>query len=139
MRYTPVLISLPVADRVRAHAFYRDALGLAAIGELADDGVPEPMMFVVNPATLLMLIPSDGFGWVIGTHEVAPSGFSECVLGITVATEAGVEETLGRARAAGATIASEPAPQPWGYAAAFADLDGHIWTVTSAPFPAVTE
>src|SRR4030095_8289515 len=104
MRYSPVLISLPVADRVRAHAFYRDALGLEAIGELADDGVPEPLMFVVNPTALLMLIPSGGFGWVIGSHEVAPSGTSECVLGITVATDAEVEATLERARAAGATI-----------------------------------
>ena len=140
MRYAPLLISLPVADRVRAHAFYRDALGLEAIGEeLADDGLPEPLMFVVNPTTLLMLIPTVGFGWVIGTHEVAPSGTSECVLGIAVATDAAVEEIIVRAQAAGASVASEPAPQPWGYAAAFADLDGHVWTVTSAPLPAVTD
>jgi predicted lactoylglutathione lyase len=140
MRYAPLLISLPVADRVRAHAFYRDALGLEAIGdELADDGIPEPLMFVVNPTALLMLIPTVGFGWVVGTHEVAPPGTSECVLGITVATDAAVEEIVVRAQAAGATVASEPAPQPWGYAAAFADLDGHVWTVTSAPLPAVTD
>jgi len=139
MRYSPMLISLPVADRVRAHAFYRDALGLEAIGELADDGVPEPLMFVLNATTLLMLIPSGGFGWVIGTHEVAPFGTSECVLGITVASDPAVEEIVQQARAAGATLASEPAPQPWGYAAAFADLDGHVWTVTSATLPAVTD
>ena len=41
MTYDPLLISLPVADRVRANAFYRDGLGLDAIGEPADDGVPE--------------------------------------------------------------------------------------------------
>lgn len=140
MRYAPLLISLPVADRVRAHAFYRDALGLEAIGdELADDGIPEPLMFVVNPATLLMLIPTVGFGWVIGTNEAAPAGISESVLGIAVATEAEVEEIIARAQTAGAAIASEPTPQPWGYAAAFADLDGHIWTVTAASLPAVSD
>ena len=139
MRYSPVLISLPVADRVRANTFYRDALGLESIGELADDGVPEPLLFVLNPTALLMLIPTGGFGWVIGTHEVAHPDASECVLGITVATDAAVEEIVQRAQAAGATIASEPAPQPWGYAATFADLDGHVWTVTSAPLPAVTD
>jgi uncharacterized protein len=139
MRYGPVLISLPVADRVRAHAFYRDVLGLESIGELADDGVPEPLLFVLNPTALLMLIPTGGFGWVIGAHEVAALGTSECVLGITVATDAAVEQIVQRARKAGATLAPEPAPQPWGHAAAFADLDGHVWTVTSAPLPAVTD
>ena len=71
--HAPLLISLPVADRVRAHAFYRDGLGLDAIGELADDGVPEPLMFVQNPMSRLMLVPSDGFGWIIGDHHAAPA------------------------------------------------------------------
>ena len=71
MTYDEVLISLPVADRVRAHAFYRDGLGLDAIGELADDGVPEPLLFVLNPMSRLMLVPTGGFGWVIGDHQVA--------------------------------------------------------------------
>ena len=135
MTYDPLLISLPVADRVRAHAFYREGLGLDAIGEPADDGVPEPLMFVLNPTTRLMLVPTGGFGWVIGDHQVAPLGTSECVLGIATATDDGVKEIVERARRAGATVATEPAPQPWGYAAAFADPDGHIWTVTSAKLP----
>jgi uncharacterized protein len=135
MTYDPLLISLPVADRVRAHAFYRDGLGLDAIGDLADDGVPEPLMFVLNPMSRLMLVPTGGFGWVIGDHQVAPAGTSECVLGIGAATDDGVNEIVERARRAGATVATESAPQPWGYAAAFADPDGHIWTVTSAKLP----
>jgi predicted lactoylglutathione lyase len=133
--YDPLLISLPVADRVRACDFYREGLGLKAIGELADDGVPEPLMFVLNPMTRLMLIPTRGFGWVIGDHLVAPAGTSECVLGIGASTDDDVEEIIERARRAGATVAMEPAPQPWGYAASFADPDGHIWTVTSAKLP----
>ena len=36
MQYRPFLISLPIADRPRSHAFDRDALGLEAIGEPAD-------------------------------------------------------------------------------------------------------
>ena len=135
MTYDPVLISLPVADRVRAHDFYRDGLGLDAIGELADDGVPEPLLFVLNPMSRLMLVPTDGFGWVIGNHQVAAGGTSECVLGIGAATDDDVNQIVERARRAGATVATEAAPQPWGYAAAFADPDGHIWTVTSAKLP----
>jgi uncharacterized protein len=135
MTYDPLLISLPVADRVRARDFYRDGLGLEAIGELADDGVPEPLLLVLNPMIRLMLVPTEGFGWVIGDHDVAAAGTNECVLGIGAATDDDVEAIVERARSAGATVATEPAPQPWGYAAAFADPDGHIWTVTSAELP----
>ena len=135
MTYDPLLISLPVADRIRAHAFYRDGLGLDAIGEPADDGVPEPLMFVLNPTTRLMLVPTGGFDWVIGDHRVAEVGMSECVLGIAATTDDGVKAIVERARNAGATVAMDPAPQPWGYAASFADPDGHIWTVTAAKLP----
>jgi predicted lactoylglutathione lyase len=135
MTYEPLLISLPIADRVTSHAFYRDGLGLETIGDLADDGVPEPLVFVLNPMTRLMLVPTGGFGWVVGDHDVAPAGTSECVLGISAATDAGVEQIVDRARAAGATVASEPSPQPWGYAASFTDPDGHVWLVTSAKLP----
>jgi predicted lactoylglutathione lyase len=133
--YSPFLFALPVSDRVSAHAFYRDALGLEAVGALAEDGLPEPLLFVLNAEARLMLVPTVGVGWVIGDRDVAPPTASECVLGITVATQAEVGEMVERARLAGASLASEPAPQPWGYAAAFADLDGHVWTVTSEPFP----
>ena len=63
MTFEPLLVSLPVADRARAHAFYRDGLGLEAPGEPADDGVPEPLMFVLNPMARLMLVPTGGFGF----------------------------------------------------------------------------
>ena len=92
-------------------------------------------MFVLNPMTRLMLVPTVGFGWVIGDHHVAEAGTSECILGIGAATDDDVRAIVERARSAGATVATEPAPQPWGYAASFADPDGHIWTVTSAKLP----
>lgn len=132
MTYSPLLISLPVADRARAYAFYRDALGLEATGELADDGLPEPLIFILNDRTHLMLIPSGGFGWVIGHHQVAPSGTSECTIGIEAATSAEVDALIERARSAGAGVALAPAPQPWGYSASFTDPDGHVWIVRSA-------
>lgn len=135
MIHEPLLICLPVADRVRAFCFYREALGLEAVGEVADDGVPEPLVFVVNAGTRLMLIPTGGFGWVVGANEVAPSGSSECVLGLNAADEAAVDDAMGRALAAGATSVSAPGQQPWGYEGTFSDPDGHLWTVTSVPLP----
>ena len=135
MTYAPLLISLPVADRVRAHAFYRDGLGLDAIGELADDGVPEPLMFVLNPMSRLMLVPTDGFGWVIGDHHAAPSrdermcsrhrnGFRRRRQGDRRACTQGRSD---RCHGANATA--------MGLRSRVRDPDGHIWTVTSAKLP----
>lgn len=129
----PITVSLPIADRVTSHAFYRDGLGLSPVGELADDGLPEPLQFDLGAGVRLMLIPSGGFGWIIGEHAVASNGTSECVMGITVASEAEVIDLIARAGAAGATVVTEPGPQHWGFFGTFADPDGHLWMVTAHP------
>jgi uncharacterized protein len=129
MSAPPVVIALPIADRPTSLAFYRDGLGFGAFGPVADDGVPEPLQFALNDGVHLMLIPRGGFGWVTAGHEVAAPGTSECLLTLTAGSESGVDALVGRARDAGATVTTEPGPQPWGYAGTFADPDGHLWMV----------
>ncbi len=129
----PVILALPTDDRVRAHAFYRDGLGLTAVGEPADDGVPEPLQVVVSDGLHLMLIPRGGFGWVTGDHEVAAPGTSECLLSLSAGDDAEVDAALGRAEAAGATVVTRPTTLPWGHLATFADPDGHLWQVIHDP------
>jgi predicted lactoylglutathione lyase len=130
---SPIVVSLPIADRPSSFRFYRDGLGFEALGEPADDGVPEPLQFALNDGTRLMLVPPGGFGWVIGDREVAPPAQSECVLGLATDTDAEVDEIILRAEQAGAGVVTAPGRQPWGYAGAFADPDGHVWMVTSEP------
>lgn len=48
MDIAPLLVCLPIADRPTSYRFYGEALGLEAPGEPAEDGVPEPLTFVVN-------------------------------------------------------------------------------------------
>ena len=131
MTHEPVVIALPIADRPRSFAFYRDGLGLAAIGEPAGDGIPEPLQFPLNDGVRIMLVPTGGFDWVTGDHDVAPPGTSECVLSLRAETEADVDATIRRAEEAGADIVTAAGAQPWGYSGAFADPDGHVWMVTS--------
>ncbi|MGW3603285.1 VOC family protein [Micromonospora sp. NPDC005161] len=133
MTFAPVIIGLPIADRPTSHRFYRDGLGLETVGELADDGIPEPLQFVVNDGLRLMLIPTGGFGWVIGPHEAAARGQSECLLSLSVASPAAADAIVERARCAGAEVVTEPTAQPWGYAGTFADPDGHLWMVSVEP------
>jgi predicted lactoylglutathione lyase len=127
--YERIVISLPIADRLRSYNFYRCALGLQAIGAPADDGVPEPLQFVVNAGVRVMLVPRGGFGWTIGDGQVASPGNHECLLAIGAATEADTDALIERAVAEGADLVTLPGQQPWGYAGAFADPDGHIWMV----------
>ena len=135
MPHTPVVISLPIADRRTSFAFYRDGLGLEPFGEPADDGVPEPLQFDLDERLRIMLIPTGGFGWVVGEHQVAPKGTSECIVGITAESDAEVDALIERVRAAGAVVVTEPEQQPWGYTGTFADPDGHLWMVTAAAAP----
>lgn len=135
MSYQPVVVSLPIADRRASLRFYQEGLGLDPLGEPAEDGVPEPLQLALNDGVRLMLVPTGGFGWVIGDHEVAGRGSSECVLGLTAVDEAAVDELVERARRAGAEIVAPAGLQPWGYAGTFADPDGHLWMVASTSLP----
>jgi predicted lactoylglutathione lyase len=129
MSHRPIIVSLPIADRRSSFRFYGDGLGFEPIGEPAQDGVPEPLQFALNDGARLMLVPTVGFGWVIGDHEVAAPRHSECVLSLGAGTEAEVDEIVARAREAGARVVAEPQHQPWGYTGTFADPDGHLWMV----------
>jgi predicted lactoylglutathione lyase len=136
MSHSPVVVSLPIADRRTSFAFYCDGLGFDAIGEPAEDGVPEPLQFALNEGIRLMLVPRTGFSWVIGDQEIAGPGHSECVLSLGTVTDAEVDELVKRAHEAGARVLTEPGQQPWGYAGTFADPDGHVWMVRSESLPA---
>jgi uncharacterized protein len=131
MANAPIVVSLPIADRQISFHFYRDGLGFDTVGEPAEDGVPEPLQLALNDGVRIMLVPTGGFGWMAGDREVAPPGRSECVISLSADTNTGVDEMVQRAHKAGAEIVTEPGQQPWGYAGAFADPDGHVWMVTS--------
>jgi predicted lactoylglutathione lyase len=126
-------VALPVADRRVAHDFYRAAFGLEAVGELADDGLPEPLQFVLGPGAVLVLVPRGGFGWVAAGNDVAEAGTSECLLSHLVPSAADVDRVTEAARAAGATVKVGPADPGWGYSSTLADPDGHLWMVQVDP------
>lgn len=127
-----VTVCLPISDRHRAMAFYRAAFNFEPVGPLAEDGIPEPLQFKVAEGMLLMLIPSGGFGWVLGDREIAQPGTNECIMSLTLDTDAEVDELVERIRTAGGEISSEPEAKAWGYSALCTDVDGHAWQLTAA-------
>jgi len=126
----PIIIALPTADRPRSFHFYATGLNLEPIfGEVHKDGFPEPLQFVLNDGARLMLIPTGGFRGVASNRPIANSGTSECLMTIVVSDQDSVVGLIERVRDAGGEIVSEPTQQPWGYAAIFADPDGHLWQI----------
>jgi predicted lactoylglutathione lyase len=138
MKLERATVCLPTKSRQVSHTFYT-ALGFATVGkELEADGLPEPLQFEISSGLRVMLIPSRGFGWVIGGRKRSPRGAHECLIAIGLATDAAVDALMRRAHDAGATIVSEATNQQWGgrpgrgYAGTFADPDGHMWLVSRA-------
>lgn len=73
-----IMVALPVANRRTTFAFYGEGLGFHPLGDAAEDGVPEPLQFVLNAGVRVMFIPTKGFGWVTGNRLTAPSNQSKC-------------------------------------------------------------
>ena len=130
----PIIVSLPVANRPTSSAFYRAFLDRLPPGEPRDDGEPEPLVFPLNDGVSLMLVPSDGFGWVIGeAHDVASRGSVEVVLTREAESEDAVGRAVEAAERGGGTVVMPPGRRPWGYVALVADPDGHLWQVITEP------
>lgn len=132
MSDAPIIVCLPISDRARSHSFYAAAFGFHAPGAPAEDGVPEPLILAVNGGLEVMLIPTGGFGWVTGDHQVAEPGTSEAMLTIVVPNAGAVSASFDRAVGAGARPVTEPAEHDWGYTALVADPDEHLWTLFAA-------
>ena len=121
-----VVIALPTADRRRAHAFAQ-TLGLETPGELAEDGVPEPLRVQLNEHAALMYVPTGGFGWITAGRVTADPSSSECLLSLQVDSDTEVDDIIGRVEAAGGRVTSSPEQKTWGYTGTFIDPDGHLW------------
>jgi uncharacterized protein len=131
MKLDRATVCLPTKNRRASHDFYT-ALGFETVGELGDDGLPEPLQFEISAGLRVMLIPTRGFGWVIGGRTRSPRATHECLVVVGLATEAAIDDVVRRARDAGARIVMDAGHQEWGYAGAFTDPDGHMWQVTQA-------
>lgn len=90
-------------------------MGFDTVGELAEDGVPEPLQVALNDRARVMLVPTVGFEWITGAREMATPGRSECMLVLPTATDDEVDATIERARQAGGDIVTEPKRHRWGY------------------------
>ena len=126
MKSYNIVIALPTADRSRACAFAL-ALGLETPGDLAEDGVPEPLRVQLNEKAAVMYVPTGGFGWITNGRATAGPGTSECLLSLQVDTIGEVDSLIGKVEASGGHVVLGPEQKSYGYTGTFTDPDGHLW------------
>jgi hypothetical protein len=121
-----MVIALITVDRLRAYES-AIALGLETPGEMAGDGVPEPLRVQLNEGAVVMYVPTGGFAWITDDRGTAEPGTSECLLSLQVGTAKDVDDLVGHVHAAGGRVVSGPEQKVWGYTGTFTDPDGHLW------------
>ena len=122
-------IMLGVADLDRSKRFYGEGLGCKVekdyphFVEIAlGDGSSSLALYQREAAAADAGVSSEG------------SGFRGVSFHYTVASSAEVDETLGKAEAAGAEIVKPAAKTGWGYFGYFADPDGFLWKVAATSY-----
>ncbi|GAB3280037.1 glyoxalase [Microbacterium sp. MEC084] len=123
-------ITLVVDDVEASRAFYVDRLGWHE--ELHVEG--EVLMLRVGDKLMLSLWDRAHAEAELG--PVKADGVAPITLAHNVASESEVDAVIAEARAAGATLVSEPVRRSWGgYTGYIADPDGYRWEVAYNPGP----
>lgn len=121
-----IFVNLPVTDLERATAFY-EAIG-AVKNEQFCDHTASCMVF--SDTIHAMLLTHEKFRRFTPKEIADAKTTSEVLICISADSRDGVDDIVGKARAAGGT--ADPGPtQDFGvmYGRSFEDPDGHIWEV----------
>ena len=121
------MITLGVRNLEASVAFYERGLGFPRM-----DSPPEVAFFTLA-GTWLGLYGREALA-EDATVSPRGSGFEGFALAHNVHSEAEVDEVMGQALAAGATLVKKPQKVFWGgYSGYFKDPDGHLWEVAHNP------
>jgi uncharacterized protein len=120
------LVTLGVADLERARAFYEQ---LGWRGQEVEETV-----FFEAGGVVLVLWGRDKLALDSGVADTGRDTFDGVVLAHNVRSEEEVEQVVAAAEDAGATVTRPPGETFYGgYAACFADPDGHVWEISYNP------
>jgi predicted lactoylglutathione lyase len=126
MRQRVSVVTLGVRDLGRARSFY-EALGWQTGADRDDD-----VVFFQAGDMVLSLWDRQRLAADSGVED--SPGWGGVTLALNLGSREEVDAVTEEARAAGATIAREPAETFWGgYSSAFADPEGHPWEIAHNP------
>ena len=120
------LITLGVTDVERSRAFYEQ---LGWRGQEVEETV-----FFEAGGVVVVLWGRDKLALDSGVSNTRRASFDGVVLAHNVRSEEEVEQVIAVAEDAGATVTRPPGETFYGgYAACFADPDGHVWEIAYNP------
>lgn len=134
MKPRVTVLTLGVDDLDRALAFYRDGLGLPSKGIVGKEfEYGAVAFFELENGMILALWPRTSLAHDSGLMRTPPSA-TDVSIGHNVISREAVDEVMGQAARAGATIVKPAGETFWGgYAGYFMDPDGHLWEVAWNP------
>lgn len=110
--------SITCKDLAASIRFYRDAIGFGVAQSFEQEGKVVATVVTAGECRIVLNQDDGKLGW----DRIKGQGF---YLQINVAAAADVDAAAARIKAAGGTLLSEPADQPWGARMfQFKDLDG---------------
>lgn len=121
------MITLGVRDLGASIEFYEKGLGFPRM-----DSPPEVAFFTLNGTWPGLY----GRAALAEDATVSPEGegFESFALAHNVNSEKEVDDVIGQAISAGATLVKKPQKVFWGgYSGYFTDLDGHLWEIAHNP------
>jgi uncharacterized protein len=120
-------ITIAVSDLKRSFQFYKDGLGLPTKG--LEEGNDDHALFNLENGLSLVLYSRKEFLQFSANPEqaVSSAGF---IISHIAGSKDEVNQILNQALKAGAKQIGTAKDEPWGYAANFADPDGHHWEIT---------
>jgi predicted lactoylglutathione lyase len=121
-----IFVNLPVRDLARATAFY-EAVGARKVEQFCD-GTASCMRF--SETIHAMLLTHDKYRQFTSKAIADAKATSEVLICLSAESRAEVDDTIGKAGAAGGV--ADPGPkQDHGcmYGRSFEDPDGHVWEV----------
>lgn len=127
------VLTLGVQDLERSVRFYRDGLGLATQGIIGTEFENGAVAFFdLQGGVKLALWPMKSIAADTGLS--IQQGLAQFTIGHNVFSKDEVDTVLEEARKAGAQIVKPAADTFYGgYAAYFADPDGHLWEIVFNP------
>lgn len=128
------VITLGVDDLETSLKFYRDGLGLPTQGIVGEEFEHGAVVFFELQAGLMLAVwPRESIAHDTGLPRSGPSP-TDVTIGHNVRVKGEVDEVMGQAERAGASIVKPAKETFWGgYAGYFQDPDGHLWEVVWNP------
>ncbi|WP_137892751.1 VOC family protein [Ramlibacter sp. 2FC] len=118
-----IYVNLPIKDMARSQAFFR-SLGFDFNPQFTNE---QGACMVVADDIYVMLLVEPFFQTFTKKPVADATKSTEVLVCLSCASRAEVDETVAKARAAGAAVPNAPQDHGFMYGHGFEDLDGHVW------------